>query len=230
MSRRKLSVNPGERYGKFTVIREIPGPPPRRIECACDCGTVKLILISNLVRGVSRSCGCVGAAKTVARNKSPEHRALITKHGMWQHPLNGTWRGMMDRCYNPKHHAYKNYGGRGIGVYEPWHDPTVYVAWIEQNLGPRPEGCTLDRINNDAGYQPGNLRWATRSQQAANQRPDIRPKGSDKPQSQLTEDIVRECRARWVAGEMQNVLAAEYGVSKPTMHKALVGKTWQHVQ
>lgn len=136
---------------------------------------------------------------------------------------------MMQRCYNPNHHAYENYGGRGISVYEPWHDPRAYVAWIEQNLGPRPAGMTLDRIDNDAGYQPGNLRWATRSQQAQNRRADIGPKGSGKPQSQLTEDIVRECRARWAAGEQQAALAAEFGVSRPTMHKALVGKTWQHV-
>lgn len=136
---------------------------------------------------------------------------------------------MMARCYNPEHRAYLNYGGRGIGVYEPWHDLPAYVAWIEQNLGSRPDGCTLDRIDNDLGYQPGNIQWATRRQQRANQRQDVLPKGSAKPQSLLTEDIVRQCRARWAAGESQQDLAAEFGVSKPTMHKAIVGKTWQHV-
>lgn len=167
--------------------------------------------------------------RLIKRNKSPEHRALITKHGMWQHPLFATWSGMMQRCYNPRHQAFKNYGGRGITVCEPWHDPRVFAAWIEHNLGPRPDGCTLDRINNDAGYEPGNMRWATRRTQTRNQRLGVRPQGSAKPQAMLTEDIVRACRTRWAAGETQESLAIEYGVSKPTMHKALVGKTWRHV-
>lgn len=226
--RRKLSVEPGQRFGKLTVMREIPGPY-RYIECACDCGTIKPIRIGNLVRGASRSCGCVSAAKTTTRNKSAAQRALITKHGLSLTPLYQAWRGMMARCYDQAHVGYKNYGARGITVCQAWHDPAAYIAWIEQNLGPRPGGCTLDRIDNDRGYEPGNLRWATHAEQVKNQRDIPKPRGTAKMQARLTEDIVRECRRRWAAGEPQNALAAEFGVSKPTMHKALVGKTWQHV-
>lgn len=226
----RRSVIPGERYGKLAVVCEIPGIGKRRVECVCDCGTVKTMLLGNLVPGTTGSCGCVGSAKTIARNKSAEHRALITKHGLWQHPLLGTWRGMMARCYDPKHHAFKNYGGRGITVCDSWHDPRTFVAWIEQNLGSRPEGMTLDRWpDNDSGYGPGNVRWATRSQQGQNRRPDTGMKGSATPASVLTEDIVRECRVRCAAGETQLDLATEFRVSKPTMHKAIVGKTWRHV-
>ena len=135
---------------------------------------------------------------------------------------------MMARCYNEGHVGFRNYGGRGIAVCEQWHDPAAYVSWIEQNLGPRPAACTMDRIDNDRGYEPGNMRWAAGSTQARNQRTGVRPHGSAKPQAALTEDIVRECRIRWAAGETQQDLAAEYGVSKPTMHKAIMGKTWQH--
>lgn len=136
---------------------------------------------------------------------------------------------MLARCENPNHQAYKNYGGRGIAVCAEWRNVAVFIAWVEANLGDRPDGCTLDRINNDGDYEPGNLRWATRRIQSANQRKQGRPRGSAKRQARLTEDIVRECRTRWTAGDTQYVLAAEFGVSVPTMHKALVGKTWQHV-
>jgi hypothetical protein len=148
---------------------------------------------------------------------------------MWQHPLFPTWSGMMARCYNEKHPGFRNYGGRGITVCDAWHDPRVFAAWVEQNLGSRPDGSTMDRIDNDRGYEPGNMRWATRSMQGRNRRSGVVPRGSANALSVLTEQIVRECRARRASGESVTTLAIEYGVSKPTMHKALVGKTWQHV-
>lgn len=150
-------------------------------------------------------------------------------HGLSLHPLYKTWRGMMLRCYDPTHVGYRNYGGRGIAVCAEWHDVSAYIAWAEQHLGPRPDGCTMDRVDNDRGYEPGNMRWATPSTQTTNQRGTLRKRGSAKAQSRLTEDIVRTARLRWKAGESQQDLALEYAVSKPTMHKAIVGKTWQHV-
>ena len=150
-------------------------------------------------------------------------------HGMSLHPMYPTWKAMMHRCYDPKHVGYRNYGGRGITVCEPWHNPAAYITWIEINLGSRPDGCSLDRIDNDRGYEPGNLRWSSRSVQTRNQRSENRRRGSAKVTAVLTEDIVRECRLRAASGEQLGALAAEFGVSKPTMHKAITGKTWQHV-
>ena len=77
---------------------------------------------------------------------------------------------MLNRCENPDSRSYGNYGGRGISVYPDWHDVTAGVAWIDAKLGPRPEGCSLDRIDNDGNYEPGNVRWATALQQAGNRR------------------------------------------------------------
>ena len=78
---------------------------------------------------------------------------------------------MRKRCTNPKAHNYQYYGGRGISVYEPWrHDAGAFITWIEENIGPRPEGMSIDRIDNDGDYEPGNLRWATHSQQVRNRR------------------------------------------------------------
>ena len=76
----------------------------------------------------------------------------------------------MRRCYCADVTAYPSYGGRGIRVYGPWHDVRVFIAWVEENLGPRPEGCTLDRKDNDGDYEPGNVQWADAPTQQSNRR------------------------------------------------------------
>ena len=108
------------------------------------------------------------------RGASPEFMKMIgTRHGLARHPLYNTHRGMMRRCYDQDHHAFANYGGRGVKVCPEWHAVAEFVAWIETHLGPRPAGHTLDRIENDGNYEPGNVRWATRREQVANMR--LRP-------------------------------------------------------
>ena len=93
------------------------------------------------------------------------------EHGLSKQPLYRLWNAMMQRCYNPKHNAYKNYGGRGIEVYDEWHDPEPYIFFVEAALGPKPSPeYTIDRIDNDQGYEPGNLRWADKTIQNNNKR------------------------------------------------------------
>ena len=89
---------------------------------------------------------------------------------MASHPLYGTWYMMMQRCYNPSHDRYHDWGARGIAVCDDWHDVRNYIDWIVSNLGDRPFNMTIDRINNDGNYEPGNVRWATRSMQQLNKR------------------------------------------------------------
>jgi hypothetical protein len=76
---------------------------------------------------------------------------------------------MMRRCKSQEHPGYHRYGGRGISVCDEWRaSPAAFIAWVDANLGPRPSGMTLDRIDNDGNYEPGNVRWATAAQQQAN--------------------------------------------------------------
>jgi hypothetical protein len=77
---------------------------------------------------------------------------------------------MLQRCENPRSHGFPWYGAQGIQVCTEWHNVAAFVTWIETNLGPRPEGMSLDRIDASGHYEPGNVRWATWKQQRANHR------------------------------------------------------------
>lgn len=105
-----------------------------------------------------------------SRASSP--RPAARRHGMSGHPHYYTWLGMMRRCYHPDRWEYKHYGGRGIEVFGPWHDPRVYIEYVENVLGPRPSPQhTIDRIDNDDNYKPGNIQWADKTTQ--NQKRDL---------------------------------------------------------
>lgn len=94
----------------------------------------------------------------------------LARHNGKQHPLYGLWCNMMSRCYNPAVESYRDYGLRGIRVEPRWHDPRAFIEDIEAEIGPRPPGMTLDRIDSNGDYGPGKVRWATRAQQVRNSR------------------------------------------------------------
>lgn len=111
---------------------------------------------------------------------------------VYKHKLYLTHKGMMQRCYYERSIRYERYGGRGIRVHKPWHNPAVFIVEILALLGPRPVGRTLDRYpNNDGHYEPGNVRWATKKQQAQNRGPatdDLcEPEPTEFPMSARTE-------------------------------------------
>lgn len=95
----------------------------------------------------------------------------VRTHGLSRHELYGTWAMIIERCCNPAIKNYHRYGGRGIQMHGPWFDVATFIEEIEREIGPRPPGTSIDRINNDGNYEPGNLRWATPIEQAANRRP-----------------------------------------------------------
>lgn len=144
----------GERFGKL-VVRKWLGRS--HWLCLCDCGRETKVLTANLKRDNTRSCGCIRNHMSSVRN---------SKHGLHNTPAYKTWSGIKRRCYEKQNISYKDYGAKGITMYEPWiSDPAAFIAHVGQ---PPSDDHTMDRIDNAKGYFPGNLRWATPREQASN--------------------------------------------------------------
>jgi hypothetical protein len=170
---RALGRRVGSSAENVERLREMTQTPEHR-ERAREMGQRRGSSPENLARMAEFSRSPENRARLAERNKSAEHRGEVSVHGLAAHPLYDTWAGMLARCHNPKSAAWMHYGGRGIQVCREWHGVAVFVAWVEANLGARPEGHSLDRIDNDGDYEPGNVRWATALEQAANRRPSRR--------------------------------------------------------
>lgn len=158
LSKRAKDIS-GERHGRLSVIaphdRDKHGKV--RWQCKCDCGRSVIAVGSDLTKGHTTSCGC----SRIGSTGKP-------KHGLYGTPTYISWRSMNSRCHNPKARGYEFWGGRGISVCDEWRDS---FSAFHEYMGDRPEGMSLDRIDNNGNYEPGNVRWATTAEQNRNKRP-----------------------------------------------------------
>jgi len=150
----------GHRFGRLIALEPVDR---ERWRFRCDCGTERIAYKSNVRRGLTHSCGCLRREVTITRRTSHGH----TRNGIKSKSYK-TWESMLERCYNPNNKQFKDWGGRGITVCNRWrHSFENFYA----DMGEKPVGKLLDRINNDGNYEPGNCRWATWKQSGGNRRP-----------------------------------------------------------
>jgi len=164
LRRRRSRISVGQRYGRWTVTaRVVPPKGPTRWQCRCDCGTQREVGGSSLLSGRSGSCGCLHkqAVADVCAKRN-------TTHNRSGSPEYNTWILMKRRCFDKRIPKYQNYGGRGIAVCDEW--VASFEAFLS-HVGPRPSpDHSIDRIDNNGNYEPGNVRWATAAQQSRNMR------------------------------------------------------------
>lgn len=164
----KLKDLTGQRFERLTVIERADNTKKGQARwlCKCDCGATCIADGVHLRRGEIKSCGCLSRENTIKRS---------TKHGMKRrmssNKIYSTWQNVKQRCLDKSAPHYAEYGARGITICEEWQtDFQAFFDYVSKLEHFNEEGYTLDRINNDGNYEPGNVRWATRKEQTRNRR------------------------------------------------------------
>lgn len=143
--------------------------------CKCECGNVKIVSTAKLNNGHVKSCGCL------AKTNAVKHNAIGTREYI-------TWTNIKARCTNPNNNSYYNYGGRGITVCDKWLES---FENFYEDMGNCPKGFSIERVNNNKGYNKNNCIWASSKTQSMNRRSNfiVNYKGEEKPLKQWCEDL-----------------------------------------
>lgn len=210
-------IKPGHRFGLLVAVRratreELPGATRSAgWLLKCDCGKLKYGRAKALAAGKLRSCGHLPKGRSAGYDtKSPEYK---------------TWSRIKSRCFDPNHHRYKDYGGKGVTVCARWRDD--FEAFLT-DMGQRPGlEYSIDRWPDPFGnYEPGNCRWATDAQQRANQRRSVYVEVPDIGRV-LLNDYVKELGLFYptIYGRLQNGWTIEEAVTIPVKRHKTKGKT-----
>ena len=162
MPRKTTNTQVGSKYGRLTVVG-YANNSKSIANLLCDCGNPHTARSSAIFSGGIKSCGCL-------RNEKARERAVArnSTHGLRWTPEYSAWDNIKQRCFRTSHKAYCNYGGRGISMCQEW--ASSFMAFFN-HVGYRPSRLhSIDRINNDGNYEPGNVKWSTKSEQAMNRR------------------------------------------------------------
>lgn len=147
-----------QRFGKLVALAYVgKWKKSRRAlwDFVCDCGNTKKVLLQNVTTGQVKSCGCIVATS-----------AGLTQTERYTYT---SYSAMIRRCTDPAYFRYPDYGGRGIHIYFDWLPEGGFKNFL-RDMGPRPQGTTIDRIRVNGNYEPGNCQWATAKEQRMNQR------------------------------------------------------------
>lgn len=207
--RGRYVIEPGTRFGSWTVLRDVPNGPKAKVICRCACGAEHSVAQQNLLRGLSLACpSCASRDTYVEGGRTParRYRRVIPRPPEYE-----TWKGILKRCR----------------LHPGYRQRTVCLGWRESfdrflaDVGPRPSpDHSIDRIDNDKGYEPGNVRWATWTEQARN-------KGNNK---RLTAFGQTKCMSEWAAelgiapATIFGRLARGWSVEKAVSTKRLAGR------
>jgi hypothetical protein len=199
----------GHKYGRLTFISFVgrDKSSSRMWMCRCECGAEITIREKSVTSGHTKSCGCYSTE--VKRTKGKEG---TTVHGMYGTVEWKAWTGAKERCFNPNSNRFHNYGDRGISMCDEWINN--FLSFYN-HIGPCPSGHSLDRIEVNRGYEPGNVKWSTDEEQSQN-----------RTTTRLTPDIVRAVRQ---STESISELSTKYGVSFSALWAARTGKTWANI-